>query len=85
MNEVESRKQKKIAGAILSSVLFSVVFLGFLIAISYFQFTEDDVIPWALYFIILVTFLIPVVCIFMNLISRIKEINGGEEDEALKY
>ena len=41
--------------------------------------------PWILYIFIMVIFIFPIVGIVYNLIVRIKEINGGEEDEASKY
>ena len=53
--------------------------------ISYFQFTESSKIPWLIYFFIMGIFGFPVIGIVYNLIIRIREIQGGEEDEASKY
>ncbi len=85
MRDVKTSKSKKIIGAILSSIIFS-AFLVFLLAtISWFQFTEADKMPWLVYFILAGILATPVIGIIGNLISRILEILGGEEDEASKY
>ena len=49
------------------------------------EITEAEKIPWIIYFFLIGIFGIPVICIIINLVSRLKEINGGEEDEASKY
>ncbi len=79
---------KKIRGAVLSSLFFSIffVFMIFMIfMISYFQFKYSQKISWFIYFILIFLFLFPVISIVYNLIVRIREIKGGEEDEASKY
>lgn len=85
MRDVKTKKKNKILGAILSSIFFSLFFIGFLFLFSYIQFVETEKIPWIIYFFLVGMFGIPVICIIVNLVSRIKEINGGEEDEASKY
>lgn len=85
MRDVKTKKKNKIIGAVLSSIIFSFMFIGIVVLISYFQFTEDEKIPWVLYFIIVLLFVPPIIGIVVNLVKRIKEINGGEEDEASKY
>ncbi len=76
---------KKIFGAVMSSVLYSIICLLVPIIITYFQITEVDKIPWLFYYIIILFYLLPVIGIIINLIGRIKEIKGGEEDDASKY
>ncbi len=85
MREINSSKRKKIIGAVVSSIVFSIwfIFLGLVILI--FQVKEADKIPWIIFAFIEFIFLIPITGIFYNLVTRIKEINGGEEDEASKY
>ena len=78
-------KAKKIRGAILSSLIFGSFFLFLIGVISYFQFTESSKIPWLIYFFIMGIFGFPVIGIVYNLIIRIREIQGGEVDEARKY
>lgn len=85
MREVGTNKKKKITGSILSSLTFSLLFLFLVGVITYFQLTETEKMPWILYAFFMLIFLFPLVGIFYNLIVRIKEINGGEEDEASKY
>ena len=41
--------------------------------------------PWMLYWFMVLLFGVPIIGIIYNLVGRIKEINGGEEDEASKY
>lgn len=85
MRDMKKNNQRKISGAILSSLLFSVLFLFLIGMISYFQFSETDKMPWILYGFFMFILFVPIIGIFTNLILRIKEINGGEEDEASKY
>ena len=54
------------------------------------KFNKDNILPITLigvlvFIFIMVIFIFPIVGIVYNLIVRIKEINGGEEDEASKY
>ena len=85
MRNVHTKKSKKIRGAIVSSLVFSSFFLFLVGIISYFQFTEMDRIPWIIYIFLILLFLFRVVGIVYNLVIRIREIQGGEEDEASKY
>ncbi len=85
MRDVKSNKGKKILGAILSSLIFSAFFLFLVFTISYFQFTEADKMPWVVYFVLMGIMSLPIIGMFSNLVARIIEINGGEEDEASKY
>ena len=85
MRDVRTNKRKKILGAILSSFLFSILFIFLAAIITYFQVTEADKIPWLVYAFLMFLFGFPIVGIIVNLVNRIREINGGEEDEASKY
>ena len=85
MRNIKTNKKKKIIGAILSSAIFSLFFLFIAGIITYFQVTEVEKMPWFLYSFLMLLFLFPLIGIIYNLIVRIKEINGGEEDEASKY
>lgn len=85
MRDVRTNKRKKILGAILSSFLFSILFIFLAAIITYFQVTEADAMPWLVYAFLMFIFAFPVIAIAVNLGIRIKEINGGEEDEASKY
>ncbi len=87
MRDDRFSKIKKIIGAFLSSLLFGI----FLIAIIAFlintrnQFTSNDNTFKVVYYFLIFIFGVPLISIIINLISRIKEILGGEEDEASKY
>lgn len=85
MRDVSSNKSKKIIGAICSSIVFSLFFVFMIGLFIYFQNTETEQLPWILFSFFMVIFGLPIVGIIYNLIIRIKEIKGGEEDEASKY
>lgn len=85
LRDTKSSKGRKIFGAVMSSVIFSIFFVFLIGLISYFQFTETDKLPWLLYAFLMFILGVPFLAIVYNLISRIKEILGGEEDEASKY
>lgn len=85
MREIKSNHKKKILGAILSSCIFSMIFLFLIVIITYLGFFTDDNIPIILYLFLMFILGIPTLAIFYNLFIRIKEIRRGEEDEASKY
>ena len=85
MKKTKVNHTKKIIGATISSLLFLTLFLLIVSTITYFQITEQDKLPTPLYITILIFFAFPIISIIINYISRIKEIKGGEEDEASKY
>lgn len=85
MLNTKANHKKKIMGAIISSVVFEILFISIISSISYFQITTNDKIPWIIYIIFMFLFLMPIIAIIYNLVIRIKEIKGGEEDEACKY
>lgn len=84
MKDVKKKDQKKILGACLSSLSFSAIFLFFIGALTYFKIT-DSTFPMFLYIILITVIGVPVLGTIVNLIKRIKEIRGGEENEASKY
>ena len=85
MNRELPSKGKRIGGAILASLIFSGIFIFFLGIICYFQITEAEKCPWPLFWFLMLILGLPVGAVLINLIKRIKEILGGEEDEASKY
>lgn len=85
MRKKSKNHKEKIIGAVFSSLAFSSIFIFLIGIISYFQFTEEEKIPWLIYDILMFIFILPLLSMVVNLIKRIKEIMGGEEDEALKY
>ena len=85
MRNIKTNKSKKIVGAVISSLIFGSFFIFLVGIISYFQFTEVEKMPWIVYIVLMVILCFPLVGMIVNLVSRIKEINGGEEDDASKY
>ena len=85
MRDTKSNKTKKIIGAVLSSIIFGILFSIPTIVFLYIGYMEDKFNSFNLGYLLALVFLIPVIAIIINLIIRIKEINGGEEDEASKY
>jgi len=85
MKKKNKSHKEKIMGAVISSLLFSAIFIFLIGLISYFEFSGDDRIPWLIYIVLMLILLMPILGMIVNLIKRIKEIRGGEEDEALKY
>ncbi len=85
MRDVKTSKTKKILGAVLSSLIFGALFVALLVAITYIMFFTQSEMPLVAYLILVFVLGMPLVGIIVNLVARIKEINGGEEDEASKY
>lgn len=85
LRDVESCKKRKIIGSIISSIVFISFFVLTICLLSYLQITDTEKMPWALYWFSIAIFVFPILGIIYNLVIRIKEINGGEEDEASKY
>lgn len=84
MRNLKSQKSKKIIGAVFSSLIFSSVLIAVLVLIIYLKIKENNM-PWIIFIIFLSIISIPLGAIVYNLVLRIKEILGGEEDEASKY
>lgn len=85
MRDVSKKHMHKILGAVLSSISFSAIFIFLICIISYFNFTENEGMPFLVYLFVIFILGFPVLGIIVNLLKRIKEIRGGEEDEASKY
>lgn len=78
-------KKKKIIGAVVSSSIFGLFLLSILASMILCQIFSNSKIPIIIFIVLSVILLLPIISLIYNLISRIKEINGGEEDEASKY
>ena len=85
MKKTNKNHTKKILGAILSSSIFIILFIILISIITFLQTYEEEKLPWILYIIMILFLLSFIITILINLITRIKEIKGGEEDEASKY
>ena len=85
MKNINYNRRKMIIGAILSSIIFSMFFVFMIVLFVYLQNTETEKLPWLFFGFFMIIFGTPIVVITYNLIIRIKEIKGGEEDEASKY
>lgn len=85
MKKKTYKKNGRITGAILSSLFFSWMFLLLIFVLTFLQFSETDRMPTSMYITTMIILLIPTVGIGVSLLSRIKEIKSGEEDEAKKY
>lgn len=84
LKDFKKTDHKKILGACLSSIIFSTFFLFFIILFTVLLFKESE-FPFILYLLLCGVFGFPIIGIIINLIKRIKEIKGGEENEASKY
>ena len=78
MNKKSADKGRQIMGAILATLPFYLVFILILIGFIY-SFKNIGVL------LLSIIILLFIIAITVNLINRIKEILGGEEDEASKY
>ena len=81
--DVNDVHRKKTFGAVTGAVIF-IVLMVLLIALVLWSNSQDP-IPDILLGTILGFPLIAIVCVIMALSQRMKEIKGGEEDEAAKY
>ena len=84
MRNLKSQKSKKIMGAVFSSLIFASILIAVLVLIIYLKIKEDNM-PWIIFIVFFGIISIPLGAIVYNLVLRIKEILGGEEDEASKY
>lgn len=79
----EDIHMRKKAGAFFGGVI-SIAFMLAYIALMLWAFVTEGM-PTGVLIVMIVIPAIIVLCVIFALISRIKEINGGEEDEASKY
>ena len=76
---------KKLLGAVLSSIFF-IVYLAMLISLLvYTQLTEVDKMPTGIFIFLLVIFGVPFISIIYALYCRVNKIHNGEEEKAKKY
>jgi len=85
MRNLKTKKRKKIIGAVLSSFVFEIFFFFLIGILSYLKFWIILEMPFVIYLFLLFLFSIFILSIVWNCIQRVKEILGGEEDEASKY
>ena len=83
MKKINDEQKKKIFGAVISSIIFGLLLLFVGVAMIYGMI--NDPIPIPIFVILELIVLVPLISIIINLVIRIKEIKGGEEDEASKY
>lgn len=76
--------RKKKAGAIIGGIVM-IAFLVVMTGITVWTKHSDPDMPMALAVILVVVFVAIIIAIIVALKSRLEEIDGGEEDEALKY
>ena len=77
LKEISKNHYYQILGVILSSLIFEILIV-FLFVVFVFNLKAN-------LYLILIILLFPSFGLVVNLIKRIKEIMGGEEDEASKY
>ncbi len=75
--------RRKTSGAILGAVIIIALILPALIGILWAN--GQDPLPMGVLILIIAVPVIVIICIVTVLIQRIKEIKGGEEDEAAQY
>ena len=83
MNIEKKDVQKKKIGPIIAA-LISVIFFVAMICVLVWAFIVDPIPLWIMAIFVLM-FVIPIGGVIGALIMRLKEIDGGEEDEASKY
>lgn len=76
--------RKKKAGAIIGGIVM-IAFLLVMTGITVWGKYSDPDMPMALAVVLVAVFVAIIIAIIVALKSRLKEIDGGEEDEALKY
>lgn len=85
MYNVKTNNKKKIIGAVLSSSVFGGILLLIIVLLVVGQIKDTFYLPMVIFLPLLIMLGLPLICIIYNLVIRIKEILGGEEDEASKY
>ena len=74
---------KKMITPIISGIVFCLLFI-FVIATMFWANSQDP-LPLPIFVFMITLLVIPIIGIVFNIFERIKEIKGGEEDEASKY
>ena len=81
--EKTDRRRKKLMGAIIPGIVMILILAASIAAIAWMNTIEK--IPVIANIILLGLPAIVIICIVAAIIGRMKEIKGGEEDEASKY
>ncbi|SFQ19977.1 DNA-binding transcriptional regulator, MerR family [Lachnospiraceae bacterium XBB1006] len=79
----KDQRQKSVASIVAGSVV--ILFIGIFLGLFWWGAHQDPDIPVWVIFLVTVSAGIPVVGILVALVLRLKEIKGGEENEASKY
>ncbi len=79
------KNTKKIIGSIIPFVIIEALLISMLSIVLYNGLIDLKNMPILFFIFIGIYLLIPIICLIVSLISRIKEIKSGEEDEASKY
>ncbi len=82
MSVKHDRKKKKAAPLIVAAVM--VLLMGWLIALVLWANAVEPA-PWWILVLVLAILTGVIVGVLLALLERLKEINGGEEDEAIQY
>ena len=85
MDVVKNDVIKKKTGSILSAIVMIIIFVAMIGVMIYAQIDSGDEIPIGVLTVIIVPLAVCVLGVVIALFQRLKEINGGEEDEADKY
>ena len=81
--EKTDRRRKKLMGAIIPGIVMILILAASIAAIAWMNTIEK--IPVIVNLILLGLPALVIICIVAAIIGRMKEIKGGEEDEASKY
>lgn len=84
LRDIKKKDHKKMLGAFISSFCASLFFIAFIAFFTWVYFT-DDTFPLFFYLFLVILMAFPLLGIIVNLIKRLKEIKGGEENVASKY
>lgn len=79
----KDQRQKSLASIVAGSVV--ILFIGIFLGFFWWGAHQDPDVPVWVIFLVTVSAGIPVVGILVALVLRLKEIKGGEENEASKY
>lgn len=79
----EDIHRKKKAGALVGGIGMLLFMTGLIVLMVWAKIADN--MPWGVFFTAVGVFVAIMVAIGVALFSRLKEIDGGEEDEALKY
>lgn len=84
VRDMKKNDNKKIWGACLSSLVFSLFYILMEVLFIFVKFSDSS-FPMLMFIIFELVFGVPIIGIVINLVKRIAEIKGGEENEASKY